>query len=330
MKKILLVQPAELKDFERNELPRISGLINKVPSFNNFELTTNINDAELVIILESASFKTWKDIPSYQNLVNFYLKKNIPLYSINYEDCPPGFLPGFYTSLEKHKFNPEIHRSWPHLSLPNDKIEAVNHSTIQNKKLLFTFSGSCSHPFRIKLFNAYRNESSEYKVAEIKRWYNHSDFEKETYLEDILSSYFVLCPRGIASYSHRIIETMALGSVPVIIADEWVPFSIEEDNYYVRIAESDVENIYAILKAKQTDYENLRNNVSDVYKKYFESHIRYSVLLNHMVDFADQRPYPANIESFTKRWYSKAFRKQNNWLLSQRIFSKIKGLLGAK
>ena len=57
-------------------------------------------------------------------------------------------------------------------------------------------------------------------MVEIKRWYDHDDNQKQSYVRYIARSKFVLCPRGIASYSRRIVETLALVRVPVVIADD--------------------------------------------------------------------------------------------------------------
>ncbi|MEH6406780.1 MAG: exostosin family protein [Leeuwenhoekiella sp.] len=324
MKKLFLIQPKRLKDFEIEELPRISNLINKNPSINNFQLTTDLKEADIAVIFESTTFKTWKNIDDYKELVQFYLEKDVPLFCVNYEDGPPGFLPGFYTSLEKPKFNTAIYRSWPHLRLPNEKIEGIEHTNSINYQYLFSFAGSCSNPFRRILFDTFKSESSNYKVKEIDRWYNHSEDEKDSYVKDILSSYFVLCPKGIASYSHRIIETMALTRVPVIIADDWVPFSIEEDNYYIRVAEKDIYKLEAILEEKLVKYNTIKKNVSHVYNKYFKEDIRYSILLNHMVELAEEIDYKDKIEYLFKYWHSKEFFKLNKWLITQRIAGKLR------
>ena len=216
----------------------------------------NVNDADLVVLVESCSFKTQKNIKDLEAIL--YLNEgNKRLCSLNYEDSPPGFLPGLYSSLEAFKFDPAIHISWPHLVLPNEKITTSPVNAAQNiPAWLFTFSGSCSNPVRRKIFNHYKNHSDKYKVQEVKKWYNHDEHEKQLYIDDIRGSKFVLCPKGIASYSHRITETLALGKVPVVIADDWVPFSIPEQDYYVRVKEKDVFDLVPILEEKEKVYED--------------------------------------------------------------------------
>ena len=157
------------------------------------------------------------------------------------------------------------------------------------------------------------------KVTEIKKWYNHSAKEKKSYVIDMLNSHFVLCPRGLASYSHRILETLALGRVPVIIADEWVPFDISEKDYYIQIPECDVQQVQEILRSKLCRYDELRANSEKVYKKYFARGDRYVMALNKIVKLSGQLSPQIDGNYLMRRLLSRNFHQMNNWLLYQRL-----------
>lgn len=323
--KVALIEPPIILDWEKGNKERISCLVNKNVEINRFDLVGNVEEADLIVLLESCTFKTQKDIKYFESLQHFN-KSSKRLCTLNYEDAPPGFLPGLYSSLERFKYDPAIHLSWPHLVLPNEKINGSLPVPEHSVRMLFTFSGSCSHPIRRRLFESYKSSSTLYKVCEVKKWYDHNEGEKQSYIDDIRESKFVLCPRGIASYSHRIIETLALGKVPVIIADDWVPFSIPERDYFVKVAEKDISNIIPILEQKEDEYEKLKDQATSIYSKYFDPRLCYSVALNQLTDFYD-RLLAISPDYFRHRWRSRKFWKTNKWCIEDRIIRKLKKLL---
>lgn len=329
MKRVLLRQPKDLQPWEIGEISRLHNALKKEEANVEFEIVSEESEADIVVLLESCSFKTWKDIHDYEEMLKFYTTRNVQFFVVNYEDVPPGFLPGIYTSLESYRFNPRIHRSWPALKMPNEKIEdnCIDKADRRTPTFLFCFFGSCSHSLRRRLFNFYEGDSDIYLIREINKWYNHNEKEKVEYQDAILDSYFVLCPRGIASYSHRIIETMALGRVPVIIGDDWVPFSIPENNYYIRVLEGDIYDLPNILKSHLKDYDLLREEVIEVYAKYFSARVKYSKLINEIVVLSCSFDYFKQTAELVDLWSSRKFWRLNGWLFEQRIVRKCKKIL---
>jgi len=319
---IALIQPSVIVDWEKGYVDRVSYLVNKNLELNRFKLVNNEIDADLIVLLESCTFKTHREIKDFKELLHLN-KGNKRLCTLNYEDSPPGFLPGLYSSLEAFKFDPSIHISWPHLVVPNEKINEARFNEVSNTARLFTFSGACSSGVRRKIFDFYKNDSNKYRIKEVKKWYNHDENEKQSYIDDILQSKFVLCPKGIASYSHRILETLALGKVPVIIADDWVPFSIPEKDYFLRIEEANISNIVQILEQKENEYETLRENAVSVYKKYFDPRFCYAIALNQLTDLYTNQLLNNNSYLIESRWNSRKFWKNNKWCIEDRVMRKI-------
>jgi hypothetical protein len=113
-------------------------------------------------------------------------------------------------------------------------------------QLLFSFRGFRSHPVRNAILD--RVSHPEARLTETFRWWDYQhpevDPDRRAYLSEIRDSSFVLCPRGLAPYSHRIYETMQLGRVPVIISDEWAPpEDVPWRDFSVRIAESRIDDL---------------------------------------------------------------------------------------
>lgn len=328
MMKIALIQPAEVLEWERGEIDRITGLLQADRGSLGFELVSAADKADLVVLLESCTFKTQHDIPMYKALIGAHRADR--LYCINYEDGPPGFLPGLYSSLESFRFDSKLHLSWPHLRLPNAGAETEPVAVpAAERPFLFTFSGACSHPLRRIVFDAFETSPGRHKVREIKRWYDHSAAEKQAYVDDIVNTKFVLCPRGIASYSHRILETMALGRVPVVIADDWVPFSIPESDYLLRVPEREVGDLGRILEAAEGRYEALCQRVREVYQAYYTPTVRYPVALRHLLALKQRSLGKFDEACLLARWNSRSLWRNNGWSLDQRIGRKLRKLVGA-
>jgi hypothetical protein len=242
---------------------------------------------------------------------------------INYEDAQVGAIPGLYSSVESPNFKPNFHLSWPHLHFPNKYVDERGSTSLPEIEWLFSFTGSCSHAFRQRLFERYSHRTDDIHVQEIKRWYNHSETEALNYVTEIQKSAFVLCPRGIASYSHRIIETLALGRVPVVIADDWTPFSIDESDYLIRVAEKDVDQLEEILRRAMNDYAQIQARAQAVYLHYFSPSQRYPMALKKLAQLAETLSPNIDSDFLKHRLNSRDFRAQNGWLVHQRIRNRL-------
>jgi hypothetical protein len=255
-------------------------------------------------------------------MVTNYLPK---LLTLNHEDEPCGALAGLYSSLRPRQYCLGIHRSWPLVSLPNEKIYTYPATDIDSAGLLFSFRGNfASSPLRAKLGWLYSGPSDLYHVEEIDKWFNHSAAEKESYLALIQNSVFTLCPEGWAPYSHRISEVMALGRVPVIISDSWIPFSFDQaDPYYVLIAEADLPRIPDILRERRGEARTLANNARMLFQRYLSVGNRFPEVVRMMQKL--QAGLPSDCRKFySHRWSSRKFRRANGWTLEQRLVEKIK------
>ncbi|MBC8164882.1 MAG: exostosin family protein [Bryobacteraceae bacterium] len=324
---IVIIQPEVIDPWESEERSRIKSLVSHGGVCNNFRIVDDTDDAELIVLLESAHYpnKTLADVDYYDRYLGSEYYDHRKLVVINYEDSPTGILPGLYTSLSRSRFDNALHLSWPHMRIPNELVEKQEREKKHEDTFLFSFSGSCSHPMRRRLFDKYGARVGECRVREVDKWYNHDLCEKESYIDEIKRSLFVLCPRGYAPYSHRIIETMALGRVPVIIADDWVPFSVQESGYYVQIKEADIGRIDEVLRKHVASYEALQTCVKFVYGTYFAPEKRYATALNRLVSFSTMSQHHLNRAFLKKRLYNE--RKRDGLLFRQQIARKIKDRL---
>jgi hypothetical protein len=104
------------------------------------------------------------------------------------------------------------------------------------------------------------------------------------YQSEIVRSVFCLCPLGWAPWSPRLVESVALGCVPVIIADGIrLPFSsaVNWAEISLTVAERDVEKLGTILEhVAATNLSTIQNNLWDI-------RTRMALLFNNQVQEGD-------------------------------------------
>lgn len=99
----------------------------------------------------------------------------------------------------------------------------------------------------------------------------------EGYLSEIARSVFCLCPLGWAPWSPRIVESVALGCVPVIIADDIrLPFpdAVPWRDISLTVAERDVGRLGRILSHVAA------TNLSAIQRNLWRDSNRRSLLFN--------------------------------------------------
>ena len=153
------------------------------------------------------------------------------------------------------------------------------------RELLASFVGSATHPIRIKMANACQN-SKEIKLY-IKNWtpsVNQNEFD--TFINLTINSIFCLCPRGYGLNSFRLYEAMQLGSIPVVITNQYyLPWQDELNwnEFAVLISEEQLPDLQSILESyKEEQLESMRQKIKEVYPKYFTLDGMYANILRRI------------------------------------------------
>lgn len=320
MTKLALIQPTKVKDWELSFLRRVKNELSQHGSGFGFQLVEDSDNADVVFYVDSN--RSTRDLAACRKLLQWADQENKFAFALSFADQPLGVLPGIFSSLESGNFNPALHLSWPHLESPNKDIENASQVSPDQASRLFTFSGSCSHRLRRKLFSIYDiGTHDKWKIHEIKRWYDHTENEQKNYVDDILDSRFVLCPRGIASYSHRIFETIILERVPVVIADDWVPFSFPEQDYFVRIPEAELGNIAPYLERALEKYDEYFSNLLKVKANWIPQQTRYCKVVAHFLELHGQNQSAHEPKALLDRIKSYEFRSNNGLLPHQKLMA---------
>ena len=92
---------------------------------------------------------------------------------------------------------------------------------------------------------------------------------------NLLNSRYSLCPSGSGPNSIRFWESLAVGSIPVLMADTLeLPSHELWDDAIVRISENKLEELPTILSSISEEKEQeMRENCMKLYEYYIESNI---------------------------------------------------------
>lgn len=185
-------------------------------------------------------------------------------------------LPGVFTSLPERFYSPSRARTGCYVwNYPNPYVEP---GPLPERPYLFSFAGdvrtapglrgrvlALQHP------EAFLDDTSQ---RVYRAFYGNDDEAKRTfqssYGQMLRDTVFPLCPRGDGPSTVRLFEVMQSGRAPVIISDEWVaPEGPDWDTFSIRVRESDVEGIPALLEARRADALELGRRARQSWEEWF-------------------------------------------------------------
>ena len=326
--KIHFAQPSfsEFHDWEINALSNIRAEFQSSSCIHYHELAESADTADLIIFIESLTFKSRSHIHNLckEPLLQKHANK---LLTYCFQDGSCGFLDGIYVCTEKKTFIQGSHKSWPAVWPYNELIDSVTDAEIEQAPAphLCSFKGNLSSPLRRQIADYYQAKANSRLVINLTgQWYNHLKEEKRSYIDEILQSRFVLCPKGICSYTHRFFETLALGRVPVLLADDWIPpENLDMDSVAIRVRERDFADLEEIIRSKEGDAIEMGLNGRRYWKSYFSKEVRLKALIDVALSCLEQREQTPTLEDYVKRWSSFSFSWANGWTPMQRAGKRI-------
>src|SRR5271166_149639 len=290
-----------------------------------YAVTDAVESADLVVILEPNMFKT-REYASVLWSMHAIQADPARVFTINYDDAPLAFLPGIYASMPNKRFEPGFTIAGSYLvDSPNQLLKEPGGLSDLNPDYLFTFRGAPSSPVRNRLLRGSSVICCDPRIARITLvdgWFNHSDAQRREYVEEILRSKFVLCPRGQGTVSHRLFEVMQLGRVPVIIADDWVePPGPHWAEFSLRVAESDLFSIPKLLSERESSFWIMAKKSRQAWVKFFAPNTRLSWMLNQLESLKELR---RNSQvDYRTRWTHRSFYRGNVGALWSRMRKRL-------
>jgi len=178
-------------------------------------------------------------------------------------------------------FTPHSSKNRRFISIPH---YAVNFDKYYGKhdKYLFSFIGSINtHISRSQIVHRYPTCFDSKKHWGLDK--GLPEEFKRKYIEMIGDSKFSICPRGTGISSVRLFESMAMGTIPVIIADNYDPPLSDKLNwgdFSVSIRENEIHKIEHILKSySEEKIKEMSIKVLDIYYTYFSNDNLHKVLI---------------------------------------------------
>jgi hypothetical protein len=207
---------------------------------------------------------TQKIIDKYIDKKNFFICQHIDIKYLNFGDSIV--------------FTPHALINKNYISIPHYTVTS-NYTTENKKTLLFSFVGSTqTHRIRkdlVKLFPNNCFDSGLHWGLDKGICIKDKDKIAANLIEYANKSKFSLCPRGTGISSIRLFEVMSMGSVPVIIADNYLkPLSniLNWDSFSITISEKNLSKIPEILsKIDDDEYKKMKDECVYIYNNYFSN-----------------------------------------------------------
>jgi len=202
------------------------------------------------------------------------------------------------------------HRHDYDISLPPKALsKGVASTQIKRTKrpILFSFQGSASHPVRSLIVGLDNGSDQIIRLVEKSDYMRRSHdltSSQISYDELLVQSEFALVPRGDELFSYRFTEALAMGCIPVVLADGWVlPFSelYDPQQYSVVVGESQWRSIPKQLRGISGKRRmRLRGNGRNYYDDYCASFIAMASSLLRSIDMSRRQPSNPSLEGWRR------------------------------
>lgn len=191
----------------------------------------------------------------------------------NESDRPWCALPGVYVNMPQRHFVAEHQRAWGYFAPPPI---GASHPI---PDLLFSFVASNTARCREPLFALRHKDAIVEEVRGFRFWDQTTEGfgeRRARFLEVLSRSRFVLCPRGNGTSSIRLYESLAMGAVPVIIADDWrPPPGPSWEKFSIRWPEGRTDGLLQTLEAMDADWPALSREARRAYDEHFSPDVYF-------------------------------------------------------
>jgi hypothetical protein len=291
MLKLLLTQPEEKKLQSLHHYYKKQHKLRELLALhvNDLIFTEDPNEATFIIFIGGINGEH-----------NEYIKRNI-IYKRFKKKCylisDSGYglksVKGIYTSISKIEYNKSIHEPGWYFPLSDLREHAIDNKIFKKENITCTFRGDLkTHKVRqeiheliksgISKINNYKSTNTDGR--QIKAWIDYDPSVimslKNSFIQDILDSEFVLCPRGYNTSSMRIYEVMSLGRVPIIISDNWIrPRGPKWSKFSITIKEKEIYKLDEIV----SKFAGKSRQMGEFARKEWEKWFSLEVYAKHML-----------------------------------------------
>lgn len=269
-------------------------LFQRLAAQDRFHVHTLVDDADAAdLILFLDGHQHWRDL-TLRAIVEhpLTLRDRDRAFLYNEMDQPWCAMPGLYVAMPRRSFDWQRQRPCSYLALVNDLTTAPA-PDVAEPDLLFSYLGRLGHPTREAIVQLRDPRALIEDTSRLSFFGATTDevaAQKRRYADVLRRSKFVLCPVGSGSSSFRLFETMAAGSVPVIVSDEWVePLGPKWNECSVRIAERDVRDIPAMIAERESDRPAMAKAARAAWEEWFAPDVLFHRMIESCRDILASR-----------------------------------------
>lgn len=244
------------------------------------DVVADIGESDTILVVDDANLL----LP---DMVRFWqLGSDRPIFFHLEADWPLVVFPGTYPSLHRQGSSTTRAASWSYLAA----CRAASWHAEMEPDLKFSFLGRFeTHPVRLKIANLHSSESPCLDVSMARTAIPNFDYNR-TYQQLLVRSQFVLCPRGYGASSIRIFEAMAVGRVPVIISDRWVPPPVGDwSAFSIRVDENQVEQIPSLTSLAAGRSKEMGKEARRIFVQNFAGETFFDRIMEDMKNRRDVR-----------------------------------------
>jgi hypothetical protein len=201
------------------------------------------------------------------------------------------FVPGLFVCPEKTTHPSHRSRTAPYLRVVLDATatRAVEAAVLpaDGRELLFSFVGRSETASVRKSITRLRHPRALIiDASHPDRGLSGADF-----IDVLLRSKFVLCPRGYGSSSFRLFETLRAGRVPVIISDEWIPCTGPDwSSFSLIVPEAQVDGLSDMIEEAEQRHTMMRQAVKHAWAEWFAPDITFHRIVEWCLEVAAEQP----------------------------------------
>jgi hypothetical protein len=266
----------------------------RVDRFKIHQLVDDPETADIVLFVEVDIGRFCEKVLKHPYTKRF--REKCFMFSSDYRVIP--FLPGVYTALEKSWYLRRRTRPGFYLSCMINPL--IKFEPDANRDLLYSFMGDVQtapvrralarleHPRGLWVDTSRESQAAMWNASAEQRavfWKRYADAGRR--------SQFILCPRGVAPSSIRLFETMCLGRVPVILADEWVPPQGPRwENFSIQIPERDFRRVPGIMEERKADAFEMGLAARNEWEEYFSPEVVFHRVVELCLEIQKSRRLP--------------------------------------
>jgi hypothetical protein len=272
--------------------------------FGVHRLVDDPASADIILFVETswAAGYYYGDVRSHPVFREFRPK----CYLFSATDKVVPFLPGVFASIEGRWYWPAWTRSgyYPGVRERGD----FRYEADRTPSHLFSFIGAgFTHTVRQRILELEHpscvlidsHAEAEALEREGRPRMNASAYVQR-YVDSVLDSAFVLCPRGGGTSTFRIFEAMMLGRAPVIVSDQWVPPQGPDwESFSLRIAEDEVASVPAQLESRAGEATRMGREARRAWLDWFSEETAFHRTVGWCLELQSAAPARAGARRYT-------------------------------